>query len=140
MSDIHDRIASGMQREYQRVQEKSIYYASTFYDRLEKQVKDLEAELKEDEQLLIVYYGQGGEKIFVHELSYHNPTLMIFYGIDSQSNDCTVFAHVYAVQLVVTKVKKSTVPEKARKPIGFINEGSNRTEAESSEASSTDEE
>ena len=96
---------------------KNYTLADTFYDRLQHHIKALEEKLKEDEQLLLYNYVTLSEPILVTDIGFHNPYLIVFYGKDSNDNECFVLTHMSSVQLVLKVVKIKSPAE--RRLIGF---------------------
>jgi activator of 2-hydroxyglutaryl-CoA dehydratase len=92
--------------------------ADTLYERLQEQIKGMEGELKEGEELQVFYTRHGGEQLVITDIGYHNPSLMILYGVDEGSNECAVLVHMNSVELLL-RVAKASVPQEPRR-IGFI--------------------
>lgn len=65
-----------------------------------------------------VCYSGGSEPIFVEEISWHNPNLIILSGKDQDLNECTVLVHMSALALVLKRIKVSQPVQ--HKPIGFL--------------------
>ena len=107
--------------EIPKIEIKDYKLADTFYDRLRQHIEGTQNQLKKDEQLVLYYYNQTGERILVTDMGYHNPNLIILYGQDSNGNECSVIAHMQSVQLVVKILKLENKAE--RRTIGFLNKG-----------------
>ena len=95
-------------------------YADIFYEGLEESIKRTQSELKEGQQLILCYYDQAGRLIFVEDIGYSNPFLIILFGKDTEGNKCNVFLHMAALQLVA-KIVSGTAKNKPR-PLGFLGE------------------
>jgi hypothetical protein len=105
-------------------QPKNYQLADTFYENLQEQIKDREAELKSNEELELVYKDRGGENITITSIGYHNPFTMIFAGRDHDNNEIEILTHMASVELLVRTVQSSN--PKNRRTIGF--HGSSETE------------
>ena len=88
-----------------------------FYDRLQENIAELQADLKGDEHLEILC-NPAGEPLSVENIGFHGPDLVILYGRDAHNNETTALVHVNTVQLVL-KVMKAEDPAKRRR-ISFI--------------------
>ena len=93
--------------------------ASGFFKRLEHWIRREESQLKYNEQLLVVYYNRAGQSIYVHEIGYHNPQLIILFGQDNQGNQRRFLVHMEAVELEVMRVKVESEAQEKR-AIGFF--------------------
>jgi hypothetical protein len=92
--------------------------AATFYDRAVQRIQRVSRKLPETEEMVVHYYGQGGEPIQVTHLGYHNPYLINVYGENERGEVCVVLAHMNSVQLVLTV--RRTQPEAPKRSIGFV--------------------
>ncbi len=90
--------------------------AKDFQAALSQNIADAEQALLEDE-ILAVYHTGSGELIFLREVDYDLPDLIILKGADAQNNRCTVLVNMHAVQIVLKAVKRPSHIE--RRPIGF---------------------
>ncbi len=90
--------------------------AKDFQAALSQNIADAEQALQEDE-ILAVYHTGSGELIFLREVDYDLPDLIILKGADAQNNRCTVLVNMHAVQIVLKAVKRPSHIE--RRPIGF---------------------
>lgn len=90
--------------------------AQGFQRALSQSVARAEQALQDDE-ILAVYHTGSGEPIFLHEVDYELPDLIILKGADVHNNRCTVLVNMHAVQIVLKAVKRPTHIE--RRPIGF---------------------
>ncbi len=90
--------------------------AENFQVALSESIAEAEQELQEDE-ILAVYHTGAGEPIFLREVDYGLPDLIILKGADASNNRCTVLVNMHAVQIVLKAVKRPTHIE--RRPIGF---------------------
>ena len=97
---------------------KDYKMADTFYEDLRDHITALEKELKEGEQLEMLYYGFPDCPIVVTDMGYHNPNLIVFYGKDSQHNECSVLVHMDSVQLLLRVTRAQADSDK--RPIGFL--------------------
>jgi hypothetical protein len=93
-------------------------YASELYDRLQENIETSKANLQADEELAAYYYTASGGIIGITSFGYHNPYLIIIYGVDEQMNECKVLAHAYSFQIVLKVLKIEN--QNQRKTIGFI--------------------
>jgi hypothetical protein len=93
--------------------------ANVFYDRLRHHIEDTQNKLEENQQLAIYYYAPGGEPILVTDIGYHNPNLIILYGMDSKGNESNILLHMQSVQLVL---KIIGTENKTNQKIGFLSE------------------
>jgi hypothetical protein len=94
-------------------------YADTFYDRLRHHIEETQDQLGDNQELAILYYTTGGDPIVISDIGYHNPNLIILYGMDSKGNESNVLLHMESVQLVLKIIK---VDNKPKRKIGFLNE------------------
>lgn len=91
--------------------------ADTHFNRLEQAIKRAEADLKENQQLLVLYCDRSGQLVQVLNLGYHNPYLIVLHGIDSVNNKCTVLAHMESLELVIKIISLENSHD--RRTIGF---------------------
>ena len=92
--------------------------ADTFYEQIRVQIEAMQKKLKKNEQLLIYHNASSGQPILVTSIGFHNPSMIILYGMDSMGNECCVLTHLTSVQLVIRVMK---VEDKAkRRRIGFM--------------------
>ena len=96
---------------------KNHNFADAFYDRLISYIVDFEKDLKTDEEVgaRLVSFG---ETIIIHidKLGYWNPSLICFYGRDSNDREVQLIQHVTQISILLMKVPR-TNPERVR--IGF---------------------
>ena len=95
-----------------------ISYASNLYDRLQENIQTAKSNLQADEELAAYYYMASGGIIGIKSFGYHNPYLIIIYGVDEQMNKCQVLVHPYSFQIVLKVLKIEN--QNQRKTIGFI--------------------
>jgi hypothetical protein len=93
-------------------------YASELYDRLQENIQTAKSNLQADEELAAYYYMASGGMIGITSFGYHNPYLIIIYGVDEQMNECQVLTHAYSFQIVMKVLKVEN--QNQRKTIGFI--------------------
>jgi len=93
--------------------------ADTFYDRIKAHIEETEKNLKKEEQLRLLYFGQGGVSLIVKDIGYHNPNLIALYCVDGQGSESSVLVHMHSVQLIVQVIKIKKPQKKI--PIGFVN-------------------
>ena len=93
-------------------------YASNLYDRLQENIQTAKANLQADEELAAYYYIASGGIIGIKSFGYHDPYLIIIYGVDEQMNECKVLVHPYSFQIVLKVLKIEN--QNQRKTIGFI--------------------
>ncbi len=98
---------------------KNQLLADTFYNMIQKHITKTQARLKKDEQLIVLFVSGAGEEITVTHIGYQNPYLIILYGTDSTSRECSILAHMDSVQLVLRIAKVD--PAKEKRQIGFLN-------------------
>jgi hypothetical protein len=96
--------------------------ARTFYDRLQVQISTAQAQLYEGEQLAVYYQEQGGSRILVTNLGYHNPYLIKLFGKNESDEECVVLAHMNSVQLLL--VVEKTDARSPKRTIGFVGQSS----------------
>ena len=96
--------------------------ARTFYDRLQVQISTAQAQLYEGEQLAVYFQGQGGSRILVTNLGYHNPYLIKLFGKNESDEKCVVLAHMSSVQLLL--VVEKTAARSPKRTIGFVGQSS----------------
>lgn len=99
-----------------------VFLASNFYQRLKYHIEATQAELKDDQQLVIYFCNKTGELILIEDIGYHNPTLIILYGRDSQGNPSNLLVHMESVELVLKVLKVENEPEIQKRRIGFLND------------------
>jgi archaellum component FlaF (FlaF/FlaG flagellin family) len=99
---------------------KGVYYelADEFFKQLRQQIEVTQNELRESEQLEIYYYAQGEAPLLVSKIGYLPPGLLVFYGTDSENNDCKVLAPLQTVHLTL-KLVRNGAPDK-RRTISFV--------------------
>lgn len=92
--------------------------SKTFYERIQENYEAIGSNLNSDEYITVHYYGNGGSYL-VYDLGYHNPYLLILHCLDSNSQKCTIFVHVYSAELVL--VQRSVEEKSEDKPqMGFV--------------------
>lgn len=95
-------------------------YAEVFYNLLKEHLLETQDRLDKDEELRVYYYDQAGNPILIKDIGYHNPSLIILYGQDTQRDECHILLHLQSVQLI-TKIEKITDKIKAGR-LGFLGE------------------
>jgi hypothetical protein len=93
-------------------------YASNLYDRLQEDIQASKANLQADEELAAYYHMASGGIIGIKSFGYHDPYLIVIYGVDEQMNKCQVLVHPYSFQIVLKVLKIEN--QNQRKTIGFI--------------------
>jgi hypothetical protein len=99
------------------------------YKRLQENIEDAKAALQADEELAAYYYTASGEEIGITSFGFHNPYLIIIYGVDKQMNKCQVLAHAYSLQIVLRALKVQNQTQ--RRAIGFLGDITKKSESES---------
>lgn len=91
--------------------------ADAFYDRLIDIIINFEKDLNADEEVgaRLVSFGEA-ITIHVDDLGYWNPSLIYFYGRDTNNRDVQLVQHVSQISVLLIKVPR-TNPERER--IGF---------------------
>lgn len=95
-------------------------HASEFYKRLVLIFNRFNKELdKENEAgVQICNFGQKIE-IYITDISYWDPSLVIFYGMDSSSrNPVQLIQHVSQINILLVKLPRKN-PDEPKQPIGF---------------------
>lgn len=90
--------------------------AEWFQERIEKQIEDFTAELKDNEVLLASVVLPSGEEIAATWFGYYNPNMLIIDGIDRNGRRVRVLVSHTEAHILLRAVLK--VSEKAN-PIGF---------------------
>ena len=90
--------------------------AEWFHERIEKQIEDFAAELKEDEDLIASVVLPGGEEITATWFGYSNPNMLIVDGVDRNGRKVRILVGHTEVHVLLRGVPK--MPERAN-PIGF---------------------
>lgn len=98
---------------FQMPEVKSI--PETFFDALQKHVRQLEASLDTNERIAAVY-NQTGDNIVVEHIT-HEGGAVILHGVDSQSTETSVFANLNSFQIAFKIIEQAG--EVDQQPIGF---------------------
>ena len=93
--------------------------ASEFHLRLEKWIKDFDADLDNEHEVgvRLVSFGQA---LTFHLLGigYWNPSLMRFYGQQEDGTPVELIQHVSQISILLMKLPRLD-PSKPKRPIGF---------------------
>jgi hypothetical protein len=104
--------------------------ADTMYDRLMHQIAEFEKELDPTHEVgaCLAYFGK---EILIHieQLGYHNPGLVIFYGIDGDGHRVTLLQHMAQVNVLLVAVEPLNGKEPHR--IGFTADADSSRDAPS---------
>lgn len=92
-------------------------HADTVYGQIKDHIKSTQKELKDDEQLLVIFCNKSGEKIPIHDIGYHNPSLILLYGTAPDGSECNLLVHMASLELDLRVVKLTNLE---RQPIGFL--------------------
>ena len=65
----------------------SAFFASTYYDRIEKLINNAQQEIKNNEYLLAEIPLNDNTRITVRDFGYYNPTIMRVWGFNSNKED-----------------------------------------------------
>jgi hypothetical protein len=92
-------------------------HADAFYDRLTSYIIDFEKKLNAEEEVGVRLVSFG-ESIIIHidDLGYWNPSLICFYGRDTNDREVQLIQHVSQISVLLMKVSRIN-PERER--IGF---------------------
>lgn len=126
MSDLLSAIEENERREQRRVYEvaqqkaedEESKSASGFFKRLMLWIQKEETQIKDDEALLVLYYNRTGQRLYVSNIHYHNPHMIILFGQDSDGNEHRILVHMESVELDLMRVKVKDKEQDHRK-IGF---------------------
>jgi hypothetical protein len=92
--------------------------ASGFFKSLMLELRSEASLVKDDEQLVVLYYNRAGQPIHVYEIQYHNPQMIILWGHDTQGNNYRIPVHMASVELNLMRVKIKRENQEERR-IGF---------------------
>ena len=116
---MNDEISvSDALREY--IEHGDFNNASYQYKLLIENVNEFQAELKPDEEvvLLLASFGQT-IRLYVTEIGYANPSLIYFYGfIEGKGTEAQLIQHVTQLSFLITSAKRLDESKPARR-IGF---------------------
>lgn len=92
-------------------------YADYQYEVIKKQIKEFESSLDDKHEVAIRLASFGQNLLMaVHEISYANPSLIIFHGI-VQEQESTLIQHISQLNFLLTSVER--VSNKPKRQIGF---------------------
>ena len=94
----------------------SVQQAESFEKGIANVIEELQANLAQDEELL-VYYSNGVESVRMLHLYMSSTNVAVISGVDAEGNQARVVAHFQALQFVCKVVKVGT--EKPKIKIGF---------------------
>lgn len=97
---------------------KNYQLADTLYEHIQEFIRKAEAELGAKQRLVVLFFDRVGRPIVVSDIGYHNPTMMIVWGMDPEGNDCSILVHMSSFELVLQVVEEQQ--ETPRRPIGFV--------------------
>lgn len=87
---------------------------------LQKQVREFEAQLNPDQEIMIMAASFGGQITFyVNSIEFSNPNIIIFHGVTESDKPTRLIQHCSQLSFLLKAVEKHN-HEEARKPIGFI--------------------
>ena len=95
-------------------------HASEFYKRLVSMINDFNKSLDSENEvgMQICNFGQK-ITVYIKDISYWNPSLIIFTGIDLDSgNQVQLIQHVSQLNILLVKLPKKN-KEEPKRPIGF---------------------
>ena len=95
----------------------SAFFASTYYDRIEKLINNAQQEIKNNEYLLAEIPLNDNTRITVREFGYYNPTVMRVWGFNSNNENVELLLPTTNIQVILTIKKKDK--NKKINPIGF---------------------
>jgi hypothetical protein len=78
--------------------------ADWYHERIEKQIREFEEALAEDESVLVTLPLNDGSCITVTWFGYHNPNMIIAEGLDQEGQETKVLLPQTEVQVVIKKV------------------------------------
>ena len=88
--------------------------AEGFYNKIERQIRSIEADLAEGESITLTHAGPSGP-CSIENMGFHGMDMMIFRGVDSSGRKCKLLVHLHAVNLMVAVVRSHARPRQ----IGF---------------------
>jgi hypothetical protein len=92
------------------------WMAEMVYQRVKEGIESAQAQLGEDEELVVTYHLPG-TTIQVSSVGFHNPSLIYLFGIDELGNEVSVQVAMQTLALILRRVKRE--PERPRREIGF---------------------
>lgn len=92
-------------------------HADYQYEVIKKQIKEFESSLDDKHEVAIRLASFGQSLLMaVHEISYANPSLIIFHGI-VQEQESTLIQHISQLNFLLTSVER--LSNKPKRQIGF---------------------
>ncbi len=100
------------------MQSQTANYASGFYERLKEYIIEFEKEINEAEEVgaRIVSYGESFT-IHITDLGFYNPSLIVFYGVDSNNKEVQLIQHISQINILLIKLPRILSKERPR--VGF---------------------
>lgn len=92
------------------------FTADDVYDRIQQHTCLVEAELQEDQELVVTYADPGGERLRVTDMGFMNPNLILLWGIVDE-REVSVLVSMEALRLTFTTA--TVAGEQKRRRIGF---------------------
>ena len=92
--------------------------ADYMYERIVGYIDKFESYINEDEEAALSLSQFNGKPILIKEITYSNPDMLIFYGVNSDNLKVQLLMHLSQLNLCLVAVKRSNhaVP---RRKIGF---------------------
>lgn len=87
-------------------------------ERIINYIDDFESNLNEDEEAALSLSQFNGKPVLIKEITYSNPDMLIFYGLNLDGLKVQLLMHLSQLNLCLVAVKRSN-PAVPRRKIGF---------------------
>lgn len=101
-----------------KAQEEYDKSASGVFERLQLWIEKEKSQLEADEQLQVVYYNRAGKPIYLNQINYYNPQMIILRGEDPEGNSHRLIMNMNLVELDLIRLKMKGENKKQIK-LGF---------------------
>ena len=116
----HDQRMMSILREQRETTERHRNPVIQIRETLERQVRDFESNLDEEQEVMIMAASFGSSVTFyVDSIEFGQPSMIIFHGTTTDGGTTRLIQHCNQLSFLLQAVPKQD-PEEKRTPIGFI--------------------